>query len=235
MSRGDGDLVVIGASAGGIEPLLQLVAKLPGDLAAPVLITVHVSASGRGALPSMLERAGALSSVHARDGEPLTPGRLVVAVPDHHLLVAGASVRVTHGPREHHHRPSIDKLFRSAVAARGPRVIGVLLSGALDDGVAGLAALARAGGRVVVQAPQTAAYDSMPSRALEALKPDAVLEPETLGSGLVELIGDRSAGEHGPPGPDDSLPAALGPSPLRCPECAGVIDRLPVHEDRCDG
>lgn len=225
MSRPRGEVVVVGASAGGIEPLLQLVAKLPAHLPAAVLITVHVATTARGALPAMLGRAGALPSAYASDGDPVAPGRLVVAAPNRHLLVSEGSLRVTAGPREHGHRPSIDALFRSAVAACGSRVIGVLLSGALDDGVAGMAAIARAGGRTVVQSPQTAAYASMPSRALEALQPDAVLEPDTLGAGVLDLIDDAGHGAD-PPAVADPTPAATRLSSLTCPECAGVLWEL---------
>lgn len=226
MSSRDDDLVVVGASAGGIEPLMQLVARLPSDLRAAVLITVHVATTARGALPALLGRVSPLPSAHARHGEPVVPGRLVVAAPNHHLLVGDGTLQVTAGPREHGHRPSIDALFRSAAAVYGPRVIGVLLSGALDDGVAGLAAIARAGGRTIVQAPETAAYDSMPSHALEVLEPDAVLAPDKLAAGVLALVGNGRGSEADAEGLADPRPVATHLSSLSCPECAGVLWEL---------
>jgi two-component system chemotaxis response regulator CheB len=140
------DLIVIGASSGGVEALQTLVAGLPDNLPAAVCIVLHQSSEAPGLLPLILRRRSALPVLHPVDGEPLVPGRIYVAPPDRHLLVEGDVLRVTRGPRENRHRPAVDPLFRSAAVARGPRVIGVILTGALNDGTAGLAAVKRQGG-----------------------------------------------------------------------------------------
>src|SRR5262249_49919901 len=157
--------VVVGASAGGVEALTTVAAGLPRDLPAPVAVVLHVSPRSESRLPQILSRAGPLPALHARDGEPLYPGRIYVAPPDHHLLVQDGRCAVVRGPREHHVRPAIDPLFRSAAARFGRRAVGVILSGARADGVAGAAALSRAGGAVIVQDPRDAAFPEMPSKA----------------------------------------------------------------------
>jgi two-component system chemotaxis response regulator CheB len=132
------DIIVIGASAGGLEALKSLVARLPASLPAAVFIVWHTTPDGPGLLPEILSAAGALQVRHGIDGEPILPGRIYVAPPDHHLLVEPERVRLTRGPKENRFRPAVDALFRSAAYAFGPRVIGVVLSGLLDDGTAGL-------------------------------------------------------------------------------------------------
>ncbi|MEW6299650.1 MAG: chemotaxis protein CheB [Thermodesulfobacteriota bacterium] len=141
------DIVVIGASAGGVEALAQLVRSLPGDLPAALFVVVHFPPQGMSILPHILNRAGPLPAGHASDGESIRPGRIYVAVPDYHLLVKHGHVRVVRGPKEHYSRPAVDPLFRSAAHAYGPRVIGVILSGNLGDGTAGLMAVKAGGGR----------------------------------------------------------------------------------------
>src|SRR5215212_3426729 len=135
------DTIVIGASAGGVRALSQLVADLPSDLPAAVFIVLHVPANAPSFLPTILARESSLSVAHAKNGAKIQPGHVYVAPPDHHLLIEGAHMKLVHGPKENLHRPSIDALFRSAARWAGPRVIGVVLTGARDDGRVGMRAL----------------------------------------------------------------------------------------------
>lgn len=140
------DIIVVGASTGGVEALAQLASGLPDDLPAAVFAVPHLSSQAPSHLPQILARSGPLPAAHPRDGEPLCHGRIYVARPDFHLMLERGRVRVVRGPRENRHRPAIDPLFRTAALAYGPRVIGVILTGALDDGTAGLYAVKQRGG-----------------------------------------------------------------------------------------
>jgi two-component system, chemotaxis family, protein-glutamate methylesterase/glutaminase len=184
-------VVVIGASAGGIEALKRLVQALPADFSIPLLVVVHVAPT-QSVLPEILSRAGRLPAEHARDGAELTGGRIYVAPPDCHLLVAGGTVRVVRGPKENGHRPAIDPTFRTAAAEYGRGVVGVVLSGALHDGTAGLAAVKEAGGLTAVQDPEEASYPAMPASAIAAVQPDYVLTIEGLGALLVKIAAATS-------------------------------------------
>jgi two-component system, chemotaxis family, protein-glutamate methylesterase/glutaminase len=187
MGRDDG-VLVIGGSAGGIDALVELVAQLPRDLHACVLVTVHIGGNARSKLPEILARSGPLPAAHARHGEPLQRGRIYVAPPDLHLLAADGAARLSSGPRVNRHRPAIDVMFASAARWAGPRVAAVVLSGLLDDGAIGSALVARAGGRVVVQDPADALFDSMPRSALFAV-PDATAVPVArMGPVLVDTV-----------------------------------------------
>ena len=189
MGRDDG-VLVIGGSAGGIDALVELVAQLPRDLPACVLVTVHIGSNARSKLPGILARSGPLPAAHARHGEPLQRGRIYVAPPDLHLLAADGGARLSSGPRVNRHRPAIDVMFASAARWAGPRVAAVVLSGLLDDGAIGSALVARAGGRVVVQDPADALFDSMPRSALVAV-PDATTAPAAaLGKVATEIVGE---------------------------------------------
>ena len=133
------DIIVIGASAGGVEALITLTATLPPDLKAAVFIVLHIPAQSPSLLPDILNRAGSLKVVSATDNAEIENGHVYVAPPDFHLLIESKHMRVVSGPKENRHRPAIDPLFRSAAAAYGSRVIGVILTGSLDDGTSGVA------------------------------------------------------------------------------------------------
>jgi two-component system chemotaxis response regulator CheB len=234
------DIVVIGFSAGGIDPLQQLVADLPSDFPASIFVVHHFPPMSISALPSILARSGRLPALQPADGDEIVPGRIYVARPDHHLLIGDNRVRLTRGPREHGHRPAIDPLFRTAARCFGPRVIGVILSGTLDDGTAGLLAVKQAGGLAVVQDPQEAAYPGMALSALGNVPVDHVALAAELGALLDRLV-RLPAPEAPDTSPDDRTElaepeaavagtAALRsghppgePSPVVCPECGGVL------------
>jgi two-component system chemotaxis response regulator CheB len=168
------DIIVVGASAGGVEALAHLVGGLPADLPASIFVVVHVPPAGPSALPEILGRRAALAVAHAVDGEPIVPGRVYVAPPDRHLLVRRDRVELSHGPAENRLRPAVDPLFRSVAGAHGPRVVAVVLTGALDDGTSGLQSVKRRGGVAIVQDPREALYAGMPASALEYVDVDHV-------------------------------------------------------------
>lgn len=236
------DIIVIGASAGGFGVLRQLVADLPADLPAALFIVWHMPADSQGVLPDVLNQARTLPAAHAIDGEPIVPGRIYVAPPDRHLLVERGRVRVTKGPREHRFRPAVDPLFRSAAYAYGPRVVGVVLSGSLDDGAAGLRVVKRRGGTAVVQDPHDAEVAAMPLNASRAVSVDYVVPAAGLAALLARLSHEPVAGlREGTMDDNDeqtsieiqiaadnnALEAGvmkLGPpTPYTCPECHGVL------------
>jgi len=187
------DIIVMGASAGGVEALSRLVAGLPPDLQAAVFIVLHVPPTPSSALPNILGRHSPLPVAHAIDGEPVRRGRVYVAPADRHLLLQPGRVRVTAGPKENGYRPAVDSLFRTAAAAYGRRVAGVILSGSLDDGTAGLRAVKSRGGVAIVQDPDEALYQDMPLHALAGDPPDHVLGVAAIGRLLAELAGGGPA------------------------------------------
>jgi two-component system chemotaxis response regulator CheB len=236
------DIIVIGASSGGVEALATLVGGWPDDLPAAVFVVLHVPPTATSMLPRILERHGPLPARHARDGEPIREGTILVAPPDRHLLVLRDRVRVIRGPRENRHRPAVDPLFRSAAYAYGPRVIGGVLSGALDDGAAGLRAIKRRGGLTVVQEPAEALFPGMPESALAHVAVDHCLPAAELGPLLARLAREPAPEEGAFPVPRDlelevqrtargwrrpdtgepvEPPGNL--TPLSCPECGGPI------------
>src|SRR5215470_11953884 len=185
------DIVVIGGSAGATAPLKQLLSRLPRDLPAAVLIVLHIPARGIGILSTVTAAATPLPVKQAEDGAKIEPGCVYLAAPDHHLLVSDGHILLGHGPRENMVRPAIDPLFRSAALHYGPRAIGVVLSGLLSDGTAGLNAIKRCGGMTVVQDPSDAIADEMPRRALEATTIDLCVPGNRLGDLLFELVRDK--------------------------------------------
>lgn len=239
-------LVVAGASAGGVAPLLELAAALPPGLPAALCVTLHIG-SQPSILPELLSTRSPLPARHALDGESLKPGFIYVAPPDRHLLVDDGALRLSHGPRENQARPAIDPLFRTAALHWRERVIGVVLSGGMDDGTAGLAAIKSAGGIALVQDPSTAVEPSMPRSALANVEVDHCLQPAAMGPMIAELLGVERAP---PPGwalqevrdeqalfEHDRGPERLDRigrrSTLTCPECGGTLweleDRRPLR------
>jgi two-component system chemotaxis response regulator CheB len=223
-------VVVVGASAGGVEALTNLVRALPADFAAPVLVVLHVPATGASVLPQILSRAGALPARHAQDGNPLESGCIYVAPPNCHLLVQDGTASLTRGPRENGHRPAIDPLFRTAAAAYGDHATGVILSGTLDDGTVGLFAIKEAGGATLVQDPDEALYPSMPSNAIAYVQPDFILSVNDIADTLVRLITapTRRQPEEAvmiDPAPDPSAEQAQPGdlTPFSCPDCGGSL------------
>jgi two-component system chemotaxis response regulator CheB len=207
-------VLAIGGSAGGIEALVELVAGLPADLPACVLVTVHVGGNARSNLPRILERAGPLSAVHARHGEPLRNGRIHVAPPDFHLLAADGVTRLSSGPRVNRHRPAIDVMFASAARWGGPRVLAVVLSGLLDDGAVGSALVARAGGRVMVQDPADALFDSMPRAALSAVATATAVPVARMGKAVAQAVADLRNTTVGGGVPDGMIGDEKGDPPV---------------------
>jgi two-component system, chemotaxis family, protein-glutamate methylesterase/glutaminase len=215
--------VVVGASAGGVEALVRFVASLPPGFPPAVLVVLHVSASGTSVLASILARAGRLPVATAQDGEPLAAGRVYVAPPDHHLLVADGHVRLTQTPRENGHRPAVDPTMRSAARAAGGRTAGVILSGSRDDGTAGLLAIKRSGGIGVVQDPEEALYEGMPRNAIEHVDVDAVLRVDDIAAWLQGSAIEARGEDHPPEGRlVDEHPRGEG-TRFTCPDCGGVL------------
>ena len=227
------DLVVIGGSAGALEALGRLMDSVPGSIRAALLIAIHRSAELPGGMPSVLARHTPLPVTYAVDGEMFRLGHVYVAPPDHHLLVSADRLRVTRGPREHGLRPAVDPLFRTAARAHGPRTVGVILSGVLDDGIEGLALVKRHGGMAIVQRPEDAAHDAMPAGALARIDVDHVLPADDVGLLLARIAIEpvlpvlltrprRDVTEGGDCAlRGEPLPGAL--QPFVCPECGGAL------------
>jgi two-component system, chemotaxis family, protein-glutamate methylesterase/glutaminase len=228
--------IVIGASAGGVAALLELATRLPKELAAVVGMVLHVG-SQRSMLPELLAARGPMRAVHPRDGEPLVTGVIYVAPPDFHMTFTADQVRLNRGARENHARPAVDPLFRSAALAWRERAIGVVLTGDLDDGTAGLAAIKQCGGVAIVQDPATAVRPSMPASALENVAVDYCLPLDHISETLLQLVGQAPAsGGSGAPesvqreqaafegvSVMENLSAVGQASTMTCPDCGGSL------------
>ena len=246
------DIIVVGASAGGVEVLVQLVSALPLDLPAAVFVVLHIPAQTPSVLPNILNRVikkrqadALLQAVHPDDGDQIKPGNIYLAPPNQHLLVKQGYIRLARGPRENNHRPAIDPLFRTAARAYGQRVIGVVLSGTLDDGTAGLLAVKQRGGVAVVQHPEDALYAGMPRSAIENVRVDHILPAAEIAPLLVELANQpiEQTGVEAmssdmemeadmaelEPGALQSSERPGKPSGYGCPDCGGVLWEL--HEE----
>lgn len=238
------DIVVVGTSAGGMTALERLVAGLPEDFPAALFVVWHLSPGVRSVLPRVLERAGPLPAVNPGDGDRIEPGRIYVAPNDHHVLLEKGYIRVTRGPKENRFRPAIDPLFRSAAYIYGPRAVGVVLTGALDDGTSGLWAIKLRGGTAIVQDPEDAQHRSMPLHALENVDVDYKLPAAEIGPLLGRLVREEAHAEPAA-APDRleqmaaELKIAEGAdamdfdvrrfgqfSAFTCPECSGVLTQL---------
>ena len=247
------DIIVIGASAGGVEALRDVVRGLPRGFPATLFIVCHFPPGGKSVLPSLLSRAGPLLAAHAVDGEPFYPGQIYVAPPDRHLVLEpGGRTRLTRGPRENHHRPAVDPLFRSAAKHYGDRVIGVVLTGSLYDGAAGLMAIRGAGGLAVVQDANDAAVAAMPLNATQIAGADRVVPLAELAPLLVDLVRGLTTpeGRGAAVDPMERMPdvvrmdmdeqihnARVGDvSVYTCPECGGAlwqVDQKGLTQFRC--
>lgn len=224
-------IVGVGASAGGVEALVELVRNLPVDFAAAVVVVLHVPATGTSVLPEILDRAGPLPARAAADGERLQAGTIYVAPPDRHVTVHGNRLRLSTGPRENGHRPAVDPTFAS-LAAYGRHAVGVILSGTRDDGARGMLAIKSAGGTTLVQDPEQALFDGMIRSAQRYVQIDGVLRVGDLAAELSNLSRLLTTMRN-----DDAEPSADavelgGPDPsatrFTCPDCGGALWR---HEN----
>jgi two-component system chemotaxis response regulator CheB len=234
------DIIVIGGSAGSHSPLRRLMSDLPGDIEASIFVATHVPTHGSEYLTDLLASVGRLPVCRAVDGQPIERGKVYTAVPDRHLLLVDGIIRLGEGPRENMARPAIDPLFRSAALSYGPRAVGIILSGLLNDGASGISAIKACGGTAIVQHPLDAVADQMPLAALETVQPDCVVPADDLG----RVISEIAASDAGPPvAPSSNLAleveiaagTRLGsqilskiadPSALSCPDCQGVLSEV---------
>jgi len=217
------DVIVIGASAGGVEALQQVVRALPADFPAAIFVVMHVAPRSKSLLPEILTRAGQLPADHPEDGAPIEHGRIYVAPPDHHLMIERDHVHLTCGPKEQHHRPCLNVTFRSAALSHGEQVVGVVLSGELDDGTAGLWEIQRRGGVTVVQNPEEAAFPSMPLSALREIEIDHTVGLKEIPPLLLQLVdGGVKQPAIGLTVDEDGKVERLL-TDLTCPECRGTI------------
>lgn len=236
------DIIVVGASAGGVEALTNIAKNLPSDLNAAVFIVLHVPSHGISVLPRILTRAGKLPASHPTNGEQIRLGQIYIAPPDYHLLVKRGYIQLTRGPRENSHRPAIDPLFRTAARTYGSRVVAVVLTGVLDDGTAGLKAVKMRGGIAVVQNPDDAMYPGMPRSAIENVDDiDYILPLSDIPNILVNIANTQVESEENPVPEEIEVESDLveldmnvlnneerpgKPSTFGCPDCGGILWEL---------
>lgn len=236
-------VVAIGASAGGVQALCSIVESLSAGLPAAVLVVLHLAPHSRSALPAILGRSSCLPVCHPVEGEHLQPGRIYIAPPDRHLAIRDGRIHLSRNASENGHRPAIDVLFRTAARAFGSRVVGVVLTGNLDDGTAGLAAIKKCGGVAIVQDPEDADYPSMPESAIANVPVDYILPLAGIGPLLDDVLRQpRPAVVHCgedevekepdsmgiKPGHEDGSGSAAGePSAITCPDCGGSLFEKP--------
>jgi two-component system chemotaxis response regulator CheB len=235
-------VIAVGASAGGVSALQTLVSTFPPDLPAAVLAVLHIPASGPSSLPAILNRAGKVPARHAEDGALLREGEVLVAPPDRHLRVVDGKVEVSRGQKENGHRPSVDVLFRSVSEIYGAACAGVILSGFLDDGAAGLSLIHRRGGLAIVQSPADAAFPDMPRAAIRTGEVDTICASAKIYDCLTPWL---DAVLTSPPPREEILepdpngappPPGLEITEFTCPDCGGTLwldERTGVANLRC--
>jgi two-component system chemotaxis response regulator CheB len=244
-------IIVIGTSAGGVAALRELLSGVARPIDAAIFVVLHMSPSMRSHLSEVLQSSCALPIAAADDDAAIEGGRIYVCRPDYHLMLDSSKMRLTRGPRENRSRPAIDVLFRSAAQAHGPRVVGVILTGALDDGTAGLWSIKDRGGVAIVQDPAEAEQSSMPESALAQVQVDHVLRLGAIGPRLMQISGETSTGEPRDPRRSLEIETAIAregrglqlgvmelgaTTPYTCPECHGVMVKVadgPVPRFRC--
>lgn len=237
----DYHIVVIGASAGGFEAIKTIIKALPSDFLPPIFIVWHTGADVQGVMPGVLNKLNSIVAAHAVDHELIEPNRIYIAPPDHHLLLEDGYIRLTHGPKENYFRPAVDPLFRSAAYSYGTRVIGVVLSGGLDDGTAGLWRIKNNGGSAIVQDPQDAEAPSMPESALREVEVDFCAPVSEIAGILTKIaaggiavnavIKDKKTEMENRSTTGDKQGAKksfeMGElSPFTCPDCRGVLSKI---------
>jgi two-component system chemotaxis response regulator CheB len=234
----DHDIIVIGASAGGVEALSRLCGALPEDFPGTIFIVLHTTASGESRLPEILNRRGSLTARHPVPDTKIEPGAIYVASANRHLIIDNGRVTMTTGPRRNGYRPSINALFESAARNYGSRVAGVFLSGSLDDGTLGLLKIKKSGGATLVQSPEEAMFTGMPTSALEQVDVDFCGTVAEIAGKLIEYAGIgsevktagmtgesnySSAGQSASPDNDGARDPITG---FTCPECGGVLQEM---------
>lgn len=221
------DIIVIGASAGGVQALMTLVAQLPRDLPAAVLIVLHIPSDFPSQLPDILARDSRLEVAHAINGEKIRHGKIYVAPPNNHLLIENTHLKLVHGPKENLHRPSIDALFRSAARWAGPRAIGVVLTGARDDGKTGMRAIKQRGGIAIIQDPLEAPFPSMPMSVMQDIKVDYSLPLREIAPQLYKLSQEPAADEGRYPVPDEvEIEARITEQEMESGELIASVEKL---------